>query len=261
MPHNIMKLRRKILSLSLLVIAVVLLPCISAHAHEHGKSKGGAGKKKVKAPRFDPVVEDIEGWKVYIEPKLLKGEHAEEGGKALKMLENHLQRISILITGKQLEGMRKVGIWIEHSHPELSNMQYHPGEKWLTSRGYDKRLNKKVHITHASALLSRSQMIKHPAVILHELAHGYHDQILGFDHPKILGAYKKAMAEKLYDEVLLFNGRKVRAYAATDHKEYFAEGVEAYFYRNDFYPFVAAELKLHDPVLYKLLQETFGPLK
>ncbi len=35
--------------------------------------------------------------------------------------------------------------------------------------------------------------------------------------------------------------------------EYFAEGTEAYFYRNDFYPFVRAELKDHDPVLRDLL--------
>lgn len=43
--------------------------------------------------------------------------------------------------------------------------------------------------------------------------------------------------------------------------EYFAEGTEAYFYRNDFYPFVRAELKEHDPVLHDLLEEIWGPLK
>ncbi len=39
------------------------------------------------------------------------------------------------------------------------------------------------------------------------------------------------------------------------------EGTEAYFYRNDFYPFVRAELKEHDPVLHDLLEEIWGPLK
>ncbi|NNM31053.1 MAG: metallopeptidase, partial [Akkermansiaceae bacterium] len=42
------------------------------------------------------------------------------------------------------------------------------------------------------------------------------------------------------------------------HKEYFAEGTEAWFYRNDFYPFVRAELKEHDPLLYKELREIWG---
>jgi len=61
--------------------------------------------------------------------------------------------------------------------------------------------------------------------------------------------------------VLLYTGRKVRAYAANNDKEYFAEGTEAYFYRNDFYPFVRAELKEHDPVLHDLLEEIWGPMR
>jgi len=43
--------------------------------------------------------------------------------------------------------------------------------------------------------------------------------------------------------------------------EYFAEGTEAYFYRNDFYPFCRAELKEHDPILHDLLVEIWGPLQ
>ena len=43
--------------------------------------------------------------------------------------------------------------------------------------------------------------------------------------------------------------------------EYFAEGTEAYFDRNDFYPFVRAELKEHDPVLHDLLEEIWGVRK
>jgi dipeptidyl-peptidase-4 len=44
----------------------------------------------------------------------------------------------------------------------------------------------------------------------------------------------------------------------TNHKEYFAEGTEAFFNRNDFYPFVQAELKEHDPRLHALLEEIWG---
>jgi hypothetical protein len=32
-------------------------------------------------------------------------------------------------------------------------------------------------------------------------------------------------------------------------------------YRNDFYPFVRAELKQHDPVLHDLLEEIWGPIE
>ena len=214
--------------------------------------------KKVEAVRFDPIVKQIEGWTVHVDPQMLKGEHSREGARALGMLANHLQRIAILLPEDRLAKMRKLEIWIEHHHPTLGAMQYHPAQKWLTDRGYDPRLTKKVHITHAAELISRKQMLKHPAVILHELAHAYHDQVLGFDDAGIIEAYKKAMKEGLYDKALLFNGREVRHYGATDHKEYFAEATEAYFYHNDFYPFVRAELKRHDPAGYAEMERVWG---
>ena len=216
---------------------------------------------KMDKVRFDPVVRQIEGWTVSVDPSLLEGEHSETGGQALKMLANHLQRIAILVPKEQLARMQKLEIWIEHHHPTLGAMQYHPSVGWLKSHGHDPRLAKKVHITRAESLLSRHQMIKHPAVVLHELAHAYHDQYLGFDEPRIVEAYEKAKAAGTYENVLLYTGQRVRHYAMTDQKEYFAEGTEAYFYRNDFYPFVRAELKEHDPVLHDLLSDIWGPLQ
>ncbi len=210
--------------------------------------------------RFDPVVQQIEGWTVHVDPQMLEGEHADEGARALKMLANHLQRIAVLVPEEQLEKMQKLEIWIEHHHPTLGAMQYHPSVGWLRSNGHDPRLAKKVHITRAASLLSRQQLVKHPAVVLHELAHAYHDQCLGFNEPRIIEAFKKAEEAGIYEKVLLYTGRKVRHYALSNHKEYFAEGTEAYFYRNDFYPFVRAELKEHDPALHDLLVEIWGPL-
>ena len=96
--------------------------------------------------------------------------------------------------------------------------------------------------------------------VLHELAHAYHDQILGFDDPEILRAYNDAKKKGIYEKVLLHTGREVRHYAATDHKEYFAEATEAYLYRNDFYPFVAAELRRHDPAAFTIMENVWGLL-
>jgi dipeptidyl-peptidase-4 len=209
---------------------------------------------------IEPVQQNIEGWTVHVDPALLKdGGHAGEGKKALKMLANHLQRISILLPEGPLEKMKKMEIWIEHEHPELSAMQYHPGAGWLKDRGYDPRLAKKVHITKAAQLYSREQLLKHPAVILHELAHAYHDQVLSFDDKEIIAAYDDAMKKGILESVQLFTGRNARHYAATNHKEYFAEATEAYLYRNDFYPFVAAELRDHDPGAFEVMKKIWGP--
>ena len=210
--------------------------------------------------RFEPLEREIEGWTVYVDPGLVEGEFREEGERALTMLANHLQRIRILVPAEPLARLQQVEIWIERDHPRLGAMQYHPSEKWLIDNGHDPRLARKVHITQARQLCSREQMLKHPAVILHELAHAYHDQVLGFEAPEVIRVFELAKEQGLYEEVLLFTGEKVRHYALTNHKEYFAEATEAYFYRNDFYPFVRAELAEFDPALHELLIEIWGPL-
>lgn len=231
---------------AILNIAAAFALASTAHAEEAKKSAW-----------IEPVEKQIEGWTVSVDPALLSGEHAKEGEEALEMLGNHLQRIAILIPGKALEDLRKVGIQIEYNH-ELDNMQYHPEAEWLVENGYDPRLAKKVHIPRAMNLVSRQQMLKHPAVILHELAHAYHDQFMGFDDADVLSAYNAAMKAGTYEKVLLYDGREVKHYATTDHKEYFAEATEAYLYRNDFFPFVAAELATHDPTAFALMEKVWG---
>ena len=41
-------------------------------------------------------------------------------------------------------------------------------------------------------------------------------------------------------------------------KHAFAESTEAFFGTNDFYPFTRAELKEHDPEMFKVLCEVWG---
>lgn len=62
---------------------------------------------------------------------------------------------------------------------------------------------------------------------------------------RCLLAVKRWTGEKTTEE---------RACAMSNAKEYFAESSEAYFGRNDFYPFTRAELKEHDPQMYDLLE-------
>lgn len=213
-----------------------------------------ASRASADVPSRDPVVQKIQGWQVHVDPSLLAD---PEGERALAMLKNHLQRIEILIAPEPLAKLKQIEIWIERSHPSLHSMQYHPSRGWLIANGHDERLTRKVHIPDASQLLSKEQMLKHPAVILHELAHGYHDQFLSFDNPEIIKVFEQAQQSKRYEHVLDHTGRQVRHYGLNNCKEYFAEGTEAFFYRNDFYPFVRAELQEHDPELHDLLMRVW----
>lgn len=44
----------------------------------------------------------------------------------------------------------------------------------------------------------------------------------------------------------------------TDPMEYFAETTEAFFSRNDFFPFTREELQSHDPAMFALLSKLWG---
>ena len=76
--------------------------------------------------------------------------------------------------------------------------------------------------------------------MLHELAHAYHDQVLGFDEPRIIGPTSDTRRAGMATPPAV-TGQHVRHYALTDQKEFFAEMTEAYFGMNDFFPFNRAE--------------------
>jgi tRNA U38,U39,U40 pseudouridine synthase TruA len=139
-------------------------------------------------------------------------------------------------------------------------MQYHPNKAWLINNHHDPSLEKRVHIPRAGQLVSKAQWAKHPYVILHELAHSFHDQVLSFENKEIIAAYQRAEKAGLYEKVLLFRGGKTSHYARTNHKEFFAEMTESYLGVNDFYPFVRAELQVHDPKTYILMQKIWGKI-
>ncbi len=245
-------------SVLVLVLAVLVLEPIQSVATGNDDLPSSGVAQTV---RFDPVVKDIEGWTVHVDPQLLEGSYADQGKRELTMLANHLQRIKIVLPPKAVGKLQQVEIWIERQHPAAKAMCYHPSEGWLIQHDYDPRLAKKVHIVKSSELLSRQQMLKHPAVVLHELAHAYHDQVLGFGNEEVIKVFKAAKKSGNYETVLDHRGIKVRHYGLNNHKEYFAEGTEAFFYRNDFYPFVRGELKEHDPALEALLKKVWGVRK
>lgn len=241
--------------LILLLVACMMCGCRGA---------SGVAERDPAMP-FDPVVKQIEGFSVFVEPALLQGEHAEVGDRSLAMLRNHLERINILVPEPALGRLQRVGIWIEVDHPltDIEPGPYHVSEDWLTANGWDRRMVRCVHITRAASLLERHHMLQHPMVILHELSHAYHDQFMddGFQNQAVISAFENAMEHELYDAVLDYTGRTVKAYATTNQMEYFAETTEAYFYRNDFYPFLNAELKRHDPMGYELMRQVWGDLE
>lgn len=199
----------------------------------------------------------VRGWPILVEEAWALSDPtlAED---VLVHLDVQLYQVERAVSGEQLDSLREVPIWIEPADPKelLGGMCYHPDAGWLEAHGYDPRRARGVEISDPREFLTVTRT--QPWVVMHELAHAYHHQVLGFDEPRIREAYEGAVERGNYEETFRLRGRPDRHYGLTNHKEYFAEGTEAYLGTNDYYPFVRGELERHDPDLHALLRKIWG---
>lgn len=211
-------------------------------------------------PSFVPTSEyaerRVEGWTVMVNRRLLAGEDADLGREALRLLEVKLFDIRRAVPELACRELQAVPIWLGLDDGHAPCAEYHPSREWLAENGYNPDKARAVEIGNARRFLDWSK--DQPSMILHELAHAYHDRVLGHDYPGIRAAYRRAVESKSYESVLRADGRRERAYALTDPQEFFAEATEARFGTNDFFPFVRAELNQHDPDLASLLDKVWS---
>ncbi len=219
------------------------------------------GQDDVETPDYPPTSEyeemEIEGWTVRVNGRLLSDE-PELAEETLTILRHQLYSIKRNVPGEAVEKIQTIPIWLELRDPAFPGTAYHPDRDWLTDHGLNPDKTGCVEIGTARDF--KRYTLNQPWVMLHELAHGYHDQFLegGFRQSDILAAYHEAMEAGIYEEVLQTNGRNGRHYATTNQMEYFAEATEAFFGSNNYYPFVNAELREHDARIYEVVKQVWG---
>ena len=231
-----------LIKLSSVLLALLLVPSVNLYSQD---------------VEFDATssyrARNVHGWTVYIQKRLLR-EKRDAGARAYEIVADQLSQLTRAIPAQQLKQLQRVPIWIcDRSDGPI---HYHPQREWLIKNGYNPDKAKAVDISQVNNII-RSEHTQ-PSVMLHELAHAYHDQVLGFDNPAVMAAYKQAVKSGTYESVLGIRGKQVRHYALTNEKEYFAECTEAFFATNDFYPFVRAELQQFDPKIYQTLVKVWG---
>lgn len=199
----------------------------------------------------------VEGWTVRVDDRLLQPPDAELGAKALRFLEGKLADIKVVVPADRVKKLQGVVIVLDLTHGNLGPMQYHPSAGWLKSNGYSTDLEKCVHLPRAADVATKRNVREQPWVILHELAHAYHDQVLGFEEPRVKEVFEQYKKSGRGDLTLLYSGRRVKHYALTNHKEFFAEMTESYFGSNDFFPFNRAEMKEAEPEILALMEHVW----
>ncbi len=200
---------------------------------------------------------DMSGWTVHISRELLTS-NAAATTVALKLLAAQLENIVRVVPPAAVAELQKVALYISPEYPGIKpRAEYHPNAGWLREHGRDPAMAKGVEFTNVRIFEPETRRM--PVFVLHELAHAYHDRVLGNNHAEIRAAFERAKASGTYDHVERWSGpgkpvTRERAYALTNAQEFFAENTEALFGRNDFSPFTRAELKQHDPDTFVLLQ-------
>jgi alpha-L-fucosidase 2 len=226
----------------------------------HARTATGAEAGVPAAQPASHTLRNIEGWTVRVDDRLLAAPDDALGARALRFLETRLSDIKAVVSPEPLARLQTVTIVMDLTHGGLRTMQYHPDADWLQENGYATNLVKCVHIPRAADLDTPRNINEQPWVVLHELAHAYHDQVLGFENPQILKAYEGFKRSGRGDAALLYDGKRVRHYGLTDQKEFFAEMTEAYFGLNDFFPFNRAELMTAEPEIFALMERIWGPV-
>ncbi|WP_218933725.1 sulfatase-like hydrolase/transferase [Rubripirellula lacrimiformis] len=194
---------------------------------------------------------DVEGWPVRVSDRLIS-EKGDETDRALQLLASQLQTVKQVVPPSALGRIINVPIWLSPPYEGVRPTgEYHPGSAWLKRQGRPSALHQCVEFTN-TAIFDR-EIKRMPVMVLHELAHAYHDQVLGNDNKEIAEVFASAKESGIYNMVQRENGKTERAYAITNPMEYFAELTEALFGRNDFYPFDRAQLQRHDPAAYDVL--------
>lgn len=205
----------------------------------------------------------VAGWTVHIKDELLAARPGEVSA-ALRLMQKQLDNIEGALPPRAIAALQNVRLWMSPEYQgNAPKAEYHPNANWLRQNGRNAAMERGVEISNTRIFEAETNRM--PRLMLHELAHAFHHQVLpgGFENAEIKAAYDKAKAAEIYHKVERFHGNGKantfeKAYALSSPQEYFAEASEAYFGRNDFYPFTREELQKHDPALFALLQKLWG---
>ncbi len=207
--------------------------------------------------------QEVADWTVHIHPTLLQS-HQQATKKALVLLGRQLREITRQVPAAAVAKLQTVPLYFSPPYQGFgSRAEFHPGRQWLIDNGRDPEMAKAVEFTNI--LNFEDEMVRMPNFALHELAHAYHNLFLpeGFGNPDITKAFEAVKSSGRYQNVERWHGvsgrrTQEKAYALTNPMEYFAETSEAYFSKNDFFPFDQEELKAYDPQMFELLTKLWS---
>ncbi len=203
--------------------------------------------------------EKIAGFTLFLHPEIKKHEK-EFKTSPMDVLNLELKMLGQILNKKALAKVQTLPFWVEWDEaPEGANTGGGTVIAYYLSTDLRMTRIKGEHPLRAKTItlcsLKTLTKLHQPGidtgkcVLLHEVAHAVHDQLIGFENPEIKLAFTQAMNRKLYQPGL---------YMTSSSKEFFAELTCAYLDRLDHFPRNRGDLKKHDPATFKLLERIWS---
>jgi hypothetical protein len=206
-------------------------------------------------------IQTIQGFTVLVSAETVK--HANDKAyerKPLEVLELELTRMVRMMPASAVKVLRQVPIWAEwdeqramsNGRAENALAVYQGGHQLSMLLPGDNPLKAKSVVIYRLKSLTEEHQPKRESgrcVLLHEMAHGVHIELLGANNEYVKAIYKQAMERRLYDS---------KMYASTNELEFFAELTCAYYGQFQHYPHNRTELKKHDRATYDFMVTVWG---
>lgn len=193
----------------------------------------------LRAKEYEFAKEDYESipvmnFQIRVSPEIRK--HVPgKGEKMVSLLKEKLKDVKKVLPSEAYQSISDATIYVNRDAMKFG-MCYHANAGYLRKVGIPIYYHQCIEVQN---LKSSYEWLQHPQpwAILHELAHKYHFEVIEENNEVVLKAFQAAKDAGIYEKVKHANGREQKAYALSNHKEYFAECTEAYFGLNDFFPF------------------------
>jgi hypothetical protein len=151
-------------------------------------------------------------------------------------LNQDLTIINNLFDSEIINKINKVTIWVTKNGLPEGAATYHQSADWLSQHGKNPKMAHGIEIGNIDNFINWRKL-NQPFMLLHEIAHFYHDRVLGNEDADIKNGFNRIQQSQLYETISYNMGSKQKAYALTNRFEYFAESTEAFFGKNDFFPY------------------------
>ena len=208
-------------------------------------------------PTSEYLVQHSQGFEVRYHP-VFKSQRKSEREIVSREITKQLLALSGALPKDKVRKLRIFPIWVEWNRLPNNAAMFHPGRRWLRENSVNPDKAPGVEITSAVNFVKWSRESQ-PSMLIHEFAHAFQDNVLGpAENKAIKQVFNQVSAKGIYNSVPHVQGGRGRHYALTNEREYFAEATEAYFGKNDFFPFTRRDLKRHDPLGFNLIEKMWN---